>query len=100
MEKIPSPEKRREKTFVAFGENGHENEYIFTMPYSKTDEIPENIAIALSNLLEAKGWEVLNRGTRLEIKHTKEFGKRDDETIHSAISAVLGEGYDAVLVKN
>src|SRR6267142_5482337 len=81
MEQLPKPEKKKEKTFIVFGENGHEGEYVFTMPYAKSDEIPSEVVDRLSELLEEAGWEVRNRGSRLEILHAKEFGKRDDETV-------------------
>ncbi len=71
------------------------------MPFSQTDEISTSIADALTELFAETGWEVFNRGTRLEIRHMKEFGKRDDEAVRLVIQDVLGEKYEiAVVSKN
>lgn len=89
-----SPEKRKEQVQVVFGERGHEAEYVFTMPYSVSDDIPYTIIEPLRDLLEEQGWEVMNRQSRLEIRHAKEYGKRDDELVFSILRSVLGDGYE------
>jgi hypothetical protein len=99
MELPPKPEKRKEKTFVVLGENGHENEYVFTMPYATSDEIPYALTSAITERLAGTGWEVLNRGTRLEIRHAKEFGKREDETVTSTIREILGDRYEVTFLE-
>ncbi len=99
MENLPKPEQRKEKTFIVFGENGHENEYVFTMPYAKTEEIPFHIIESLEESLKDKGWEIRNRGSRVEILHSQIFGEQDDKTIMQAIEQALGEQYQVAFIK-
>lgn len=99
MEMPPKPEKRKEKVYAVFGESGHENEYVFTMPDAKEQRIPFQVLESLLDAFEEKEWEVLERGTRVEIRHRRVSGKQADEMITQVLKKVLGEQYEVVFVR-
>jgi hypothetical protein len=95
-EKMPSTEKRKERVQVMYGLTGHELEYVFTMPYKTEDRMPFDVMDRIFEAFEKTDYEVLDRGTRLEIRNRKDLHVRDDETVISTLKRALGESYDLI----
>ncbi|OGZ07719.1 MAG: hypothetical protein A3C93_06535 [Candidatus Lloydbacteria bacterium RIFCSPHIGHO2_02_FULL_54_17] len=79
---------------VIFGAGGHEGEYVLGLEnFNHDNYIPGDIEVQLKEALGTE-WRVENRGSRIEINHRREYGKRDDAVVHSALETVLsGYGY-------
>jgi len=78
-----------EKSYLMFGENGHEREYVLNVAGHFGDEfIPQLMSNKLQMLLP--NFDVSNRGTRIEIVG-KPYGSRDDDAVTAAVKHVFGE---------
>ncbi len=90
----------RKKMFLTPpGYGGHQNDYTFNMEgYGLNNFIPDELANEVASALGDE-WEVVNRGSRLEISHKTEYGKRDDTHVMDAIeTAFNSKGYDLDLM--
>lgn len=85
-------EKQGERAPVAhifFGAGGHESEYVLALEeFNANNYIPRDIEAALRTAL-GEEWRVENRGSRIEIHHRRDYGKRDDAVVHGAVADVL-----------
>ncbi len=88
---------------IEFGLGGHENEYVIKNlplgPYSDPTSIPADWESTFTEKL-GKGWSVMNRGERLEIKpplvgenrltSQPERTKETDATVRSILYSLVG----------
>ncbi len=92
---IENPESGREKKKVraelTFGLPGHEWEYVFIV--DSDDFLPSDISETLQDAL-GEDWEVLDRGTRIEIKNKQKLGLRDDEKVKTILEKVVADRYN------
>ena len=91
-ENFSQPEKRKPKAWLNFGLNGHEKEYVFVMGGI---DIPPDVEESIQTEL-GEEWELMNRGTRIEIRNRQEYGRRDDERVGSACRVALGDAFEFV----
>ncbi len=92
---------RKLKAWVEFGLDAHEKEYVFNVEHlaaEKTMDVPSNIIQQLEELIGAD-WEIIDRGTRVEIRNRKEYGRRDDEIIRKAVEQAIGDKFILIPVK-
>jgi hypothetical protein len=88
---MENQEKRKVRAEFSFGIAGHEWEYVFIA--DSDDPLPSEIGETLQLEL-GDDWEVVDRGTRIEIKNKQKLGLRDDEKIQSSIEKVVSGRYD------
>lgn len=78
-----------ELPWLVFGGGGHEREYVLNIPeYDHNNYIPRSIECALQERLP--GWDVCNRGSRIEITHKEPYGIRIDTEVYPAVFDVIG----------
>lgn len=84
-------EKRKPRAWVAFGLSGHESEYVLA---ADTESFPPDVESELQKEL-GEYWEVLDRGTRIEIRSKKTYGAQNNDRINTALQKVLSpHGYE------
>ncbi len=99
---------KRPHVTIVFGANGHEDEYdIRFLPNGlgaiKEVDIPDGWESIFEQKLE-KGWHVMNRGGRLEVKpprvgndiltSKRERTEETDRAIRNILKSLVGEGYE------
>jgi len=89
MEDPSKPEQRKKKAYLNFGQPGHEDEYVLHLA---DDDIPYDMADKIKEIL-GENWQVLDRGTRIEIGHKRKFGLRDDKKVSGAVEQAISDKY-------
>ena len=82
--------ERSFQRWLRWGQPGHEREYCLIFEeFDDRNFIPITFSLELEEKLP--GWSVENRGTRIEICHRSDFGRRQDEEVVGAVRTVVGE---------
>ena len=96
MERPPHQEKTLPQGFLTPPNSSHPGDYALNLEgygINDAEHVPQSIADALQEKLGDE-WRIGNRGTRLEISHVSEFGKRDDLLVMNAVEQILSQnGY-------
>jgi hypothetical protein len=83
-------------SYLSYGGGGHDKEYLVNVAgHDHENYIPNSMSTKLAELLP--GFDVCNRGSRIEVVGKKPYGFRDDDKVVAAVKAVVGQNLTVTL---
>ena len=90
------PPKSPESEQVQIYWSPRDNEYKLIMPNlprGGSASLPPELQERVLDAFKGTEWEVIDRGTRIEIHHTQEYGKRDDAFIRERLRTAFRDSF-------